>query len=186
MILCWPLVNKNSKWRPVLRYYCPNVSQLVCNWRKHATRCSQSGCLVSVDGVNECISKKVWNSGKTNTFLILLAFLLGSMSAVFWNLCLSRLDLVILWPKVVKNYGVPKIRVFLGLIFGISLAQSAEESWIFLKFVSFWVWFLVFLWPKVPKSHSIPKIHVFLHPEMLKFCLVGELSCRGCELEIEC
>ena len=49
------------------------------------------------------------------------------MSAVFQNLCLSRLDLAILWPKVVKNYGVPKIRVFLGLIFGISLAQSAKE-----------------------------------------------------------
>ena len=39
--------------------------------------------LVSVDGVNECISNKVQNSGKMNTFLILLVFLLGSMSAVF-------------------------------------------------------------------------------------------------------
>ena len=62
-------------------------------------------------------------------FLILFAFLLGSMSAVFQNSCLSWLDLAILWPKVMKNYGIPKIRVFLGLIFGISLAQSAEESW---------------------------------------------------------
>ena len=51
------------------------------------------------------------------------------MSAVSQNLCLSWLDLVILWPKVVKNYGVPKICVFLGLIFGIFLAQSAEELW---------------------------------------------------------
>ena len=100
---------------------------------------------------------------KMNTFLILLAFLLGSMSAVFQSLCLLRLDLVILWPKVAKNYGILKIRVFLGLIFGISLAQSAEESWrsqnlclsgsdfwrfsspkcrrimVFPKFVSFWV-----------------------------------------------
>ena len=118
----------NSKRCPALRYYCPNVSQLVCNLRKRATRCSQSGCLVSVDGVNECISNKVQNSGKTNTFLILLAFLLGSMSAVFQNSCLSWLDLVILWPKVAKNYSVPKISVFLGLIFGISLAQSAKES----------------------------------------------------------
>ena len=66
---------------------------------------------------------------KTNTFLILFAFLLGSMSAVFQNLCLLWLDLAILWPKVTKNYGVSKIRVFLGLIFGISLAQSAKESW---------------------------------------------------------
>ena len=31
----------NSKRCPALRYYCPNVSQLVCNQRKHATRCSQ-------------------------------------------------------------------------------------------------------------------------------------------------
>ena len=51
------------------------------------------------------------------------------MSAVFQNSCISWLDLAILWPKVAKNYGVPEIRVFLGLIFGISLAQSAEESW---------------------------------------------------------
>ena len=34
-----------------------------------------------------------------------------------------------LWPKVPKNHGVPKICVFLGLFFGVSLAQSAEESW---------------------------------------------------------
>ena len=71
----------------------------------------------------------VRNSGKMNTFLILLSFLLWSMSAVSQNLCLSWLDLAILWPKVTKNYGVPKIHVFLGLIFGVSLAQSAKESW---------------------------------------------------------
>ena len=53
------------------------------------------------------------------------------MSGVFQNSCLSWLDLAILWPKVAKNYGVPKIRVFLGLIFGVSLAQGAEESWRF-------------------------------------------------------
>ena len=45
------------------------------------------------------------------------------------NSCLSRLDLVILWPQVVKNYGVAKIRVFLGRIFGVSLAQGSEETW---------------------------------------------------------
>ena len=60
----------NSKWHPTLRYYCLNVSQLVCNRRKRATRCSQSDWLVSVDGVNECISNMVRTSGKTNTFLI--------------------------------------------------------------------------------------------------------------------
>ena len=51
------------------------------------------------------------------------------MSAVSRNLCLSWLDLAILWLKVVKNYGAAKIRVFLGLIFGISLAQGAKELW---------------------------------------------------------
>ena len=79
--------------------------------------------------VNECISTLVRSSGKTNTFLILLAFLLGSMSAVSQNSCLSWLDLEILWPKVTKNYGIPKICVFLSGIFGVSLAQSGEESW---------------------------------------------------------
>ena len=59
----------------------------------------------SVDGVNECISIKVQNSGKTNTFLICWQFLLGLMSAVSQNLCL------------------------LGLDFGDSLAQGNEELW---------------------------------------------------------
>ena len=83
--------------------------------------------MVSVDGVNECILNDVQNSGKMNTFL---SILLGSMTAVFvQNLCLSRLDLVILWLKVVKNYGVAKIYVFLSRIFGISLASGSEELW---------------------------------------------------------
>ena len=51
------------------------------------------------------------------------------MSAVSQNSCLLWLDLAILLPKVAKNYGVAEIRVFLGLIFGVSLAQSAEELW---------------------------------------------------------
>ena len=52
------------------------------------------------------------------------------MSAVFvQNLCLLWLDLVILWLNVVKNYGVAKIRVFLGRIFGISLASGSKETW---------------------------------------------------------
>ena len=50
----------------------------------------------------------------------------------------------------------------------------------------FWVGFLVFLWPKVAKNYGVSEIRVFLHPDMLKFCSVGELSCQGCELEIEC
>ena len=108
------------------------------------------------------------------------------MSAVSQNLCLSQLDLAILWPKVAKNYGVPKIRVFLGGVFGISLAQSAEESCCSqnscLSGSNFWC----FSGPKVWKNHGVPEICVFLHPEMLKFCVVGELSCWGCELQIEC
>ena len=55
----------------------------------------------------------------------------------------------------------------------------------FLKFVSFWVGFLAFLWPKVMKNHGVPEIHVFLHPEMLEFCVVGELPCWGHKLEID-
>ena len=31
-----------------------------------------------------------------------------------------------------------------------------------------------------------PKFVSFLHPDMLEFHSVGELSCWGCELEIEC
>ena len=54
------------------------------------------------------------------------------MSAVSQNSHLSGLEfLVILWPKVMKNHGLSKIRVFLGLNFGVSLAQSDEESWRF-------------------------------------------------------
>ena len=44
---------------------------------------------------------------------------------------------------------------------------------------------MAFLWPKVMNNHGVPKIRVFLHPEMLKFCVVGELSCWGCKLEID-
>ena len=67
----------------------------------------KSDWFVSVDGVNECIWIMVQNSGKTNTFLICWHFLLGSMSAVVQNLCLSGLD------------------------FGVSLAQGNEELWCF-------------------------------------------------------
>ena len=56
----------------------------------------------------------------------------------------------------------------------------------FPKFMSFWVGFLAFLWPKVTKNYGVSEIRVFLHPDMLEFHSVGELSCWGCELEIEC
>ena len=98
-------------------------------------------------------------SGKMNTFLILLAFLLGSMSAV------------------------SEIRVFCGWIWRFS-GPRQQRIMAFSKFVSFWVGFLAFLWSKVTKNHGVPKIHVFLYPEMLKFRGVGELSCWGHKLEI--
>ena len=68
--------------------------------------------------------------------------------------------LVILWLNVTNNYGVPEIRVFLG-------------------------WILVTLWPKVTNNYGVPKIRVFLHPETLKFHVVGEFSCWGHKLEID-
>ena len=34
--------------------------------------------------------------------------------------------LAFLWPKVTNNHGIPEIRVFLGRIFGVSLAQGDE------------------------------------------------------------
>ena len=128
-----------------------------------------------------------------NTFLILLAFLLGSMSAVFQNSCLLWLDLAILWPKVVKNYGVPEIRVFLGLIFGISLAQSAEEHGVSKIRVFLGLNFGISL-AKVLKNHGVPEIlwrfsGIQKCSKFVSFSrnhVVGELSCQGCELEIEC
>ena len=75
------------------------------------------------------------NSGKLNTFLGIFAGV-NECSSV-QNSCLSRLELAILWLKVAKNYGVAKIRVFLGRIFGISLAQGGKETWRFQNFVSF-------------------------------------------------
>ena len=75
--------------------------------------------------------------------------------------------------------------VFLGLIFGVSLAQSDEELWHSQNLcLSGWDFF-VFLWPKVMKNHGVSEIHVFLHPEMLEFCVVGELPCWGHKLEID-
>ena len=73
-----------------------------------------------------------------------------------------------------------------GADFGISLAQSAEKLWRSQNSSLFWGLFLAFLWPKVPKNPGVPKICVFLHPEMLKFCGVGELSCWGHKLKIKC
>ena len=69
--------------------------------------------------------------------------------------------------------------------FGDSLAQGSKELWhcqnLCLSGSVFWH----FLWPKVAKNHGVSEICVFLHLDMLKFHSVGELSCWGCELEIE-
>ena len=91
--------------------------------------------------------------------ILSLAFLLESMSAVWYEICVFWLVLAFLWLKVAKNYGIAEIRVVLGRIFGVSLAQSSEETWCLQNSCLFWI---------------------------LKFCSVGELSCWGCELEIEC
>ena len=98
-------------------------------------------------------------------------FLLGSMSAVFQNSCLSWLDLVILWPKVAKNYGIAKIRVFFGLIFGISLAQGAKESWhsrnLCLSGADFWC----FSGPKCPRILAFSKFVSFCIQKHSNFML---------------
>ena len=96
------------------------------------------------------------NSGKMNTFLGIFAGV-NECSSV-QNLCLSWLNLVILWLKVAKNYGVAKICVFLGRIFGVSLASGSEETWSF-------------------RNTCLSGSD--------KFHSVAELSCQGCELEIE-
>ena len=151
----------NSKWCSALRYYCPNVSQLVCNQRKRDTRCSQ------------VVGWLVW-MGLMSAFQIRCKFLEKQILSLFVGIFAGVNEcsfskfmsfwvgfLAFLWPKVMKNHGV-------------------------LKFVSFWVGFLAFLWPKVTKNHGIPEICVILHPETLKFHVVGELSCWGHKLEIEC
>ena len=70
--------------------------------------------------------------------------------------------------------------------FGDSLARGSKELWRCQNSCLSGSVFWHFLWPKVVKNHGVSKIHVFLHLDMLKFHSVGELSCRGCELEIEC
>ena len=66
--------------------------------------------------------------------------------------------LVFLWPQVAKKQGVSEIHAFLGRVFGISLASGSKETWRF---------------QNLCLSGSD------------EFHSVGELSCRGCELEIE-
>ena len=95
--------------------------------RNHATRCSQVVVWLVWMGLMSAFQNDVQNSGKMNTFLGIFAGINGC--SLVQNLCLLRLVLVILWLKVAKNYGIAKIRVFLGRIFGISLAQGSKETW---------------------------------------------------------
>ena len=63
----------NSKWHPALRYYCPNVSQLVCTVLLGVPIVVSWLVLV---GVNGCILIKVLvRSGKTNLSLFCGHFL---------------------------------------------------------------------------------------------------------------
>ena len=92
-----------------------------------------------------------------NTFLGIFAGV--NERSFVQNSCILQLDLKILWSKVAKNYGIAKIRVFLGLSFWRFSGPRWQRNMAFLKFVSFC---------------------------MLEFHSVGELPCQGCELEIEC
>ena len=66
--------------------------------------------------------------------------------------------LAFLWSQVAKNFGVAEIHVFLGRIFGVTLASGSEETWHF-------------------QNSCLSGLD--------EFHSVGELSCWGCELEIE-
>ena len=70
--------------------------------------------------------------------------------------------------------------------FGNSLAQGSEELWrsrnSCLSGSDFWR----FSGLKCQRIMAFPKFMSFCIQNCSKFHLVGELSCRGCELEIEC
>ena len=76
--------------------------------------------------------------------------------------------LVFLWPKVTNNHGVPEIRVFLGWIFGVSLAQMTNNYGVPKIRVFLGQIFGISL-AQLTNNYGIPKIHFFLHPEMLEF-----------------
>ena len=76
--------------------------------------------------------------------------------------------------------------VYFVVGFGDSLAQGGKELWRCQNSCLSGSVFWRFLWLKVVKNHGVSEIRVFLNLDMLKFYSVGELSCWGCELEIEC
>ena len=105
--------------------------------KKHATRCSQVVVWLVWMGLMSAFQTKCEILEKRILSLFFGIFAGVNECSSERNSCLSWLDLAILRPKVTKNYGVPKIHVFLGRI-------------------------LAFLWPKVWKNHGISKIRVFL------------------------
>ena len=72
-----------------------------------------------------------------------------------------------------------KMNTFLGIFAGVNGCSFVQNLYL-LRLD------LAILWLKVAKNYGVAKIRVFLHPDMLKFWSVDELSCWGCELEIEC
>ena len=83
-----------------------------------------------------------------------------------------------------NNYGIPEICVFLGWILAIPWPKVTNNCGVS-KIHVFLGWILAILWPKVMNNYGVPEIRVFLHPEMLKFCGVVELSCWDRKLEID-
>ena len=112
---------------------------------------------------------------KMNTFLISWYFfflLLGSVSAVSQNLCLSGLDFGDSLAQGNKELWRSQNLCLSGSDFGDSLAQGNEELWhsqnSCLSGLD-----LVILWPKVMNNYGAPEICVFLHPEN------AQISCCG-------
>ena len=119
----------NSKTASCTKVLLSECVTIGLQLRKHATRCSQVVVWLVWMGLMSAFQNDVRNSGKMNTFLGIFAGV--NECSLVQNSCLLQLDLVILWLKVAKNYGVAEIRVFLGRIFGVSLAQGGEETWYF-------------------------------------------------------
>ena len=91
--------------------------------KKHATRCSQVVVWLVWMGLMSAFQTMCKILEKNEYFPYFVGIFAGvNECSSVQNSCHSWLDLVILWPKVAKNYGIAKIRFFLGRIFGISLA----------------------------------------------------------------
>ena len=79
-----------------------------------------------------------------------------------------------LWCEILENEYFPYLLAFL---LGSMSAFSQNSCLSGLD--------LVILWLNMMNNYGVSKICVFLHPEMLKFHVVGELSCWGHKLEID-